>query len=374
MERIRFEFVIKAMENDPKTNVLCITSLEFEKHTYLIPEKLQPARLHEQVIKTQVYLKLKDTIHKRHDKRQVWIRVTPEIRGAYMDEDGNMQFKGYLLEECDIQKPAACISEEAMTEFFENFNACKKETGKSYNIKKLTEKFVLQKFNKKTSNVTQWLDIFEMECTRMSITEDSVKIEALRLFLEDSSLDWYSSMLIKYTLNSEWSTWKENFCETFADRGWSPVRYAILFKYRQGSLMEYALKKEKLLLEINKTMDSSTLIDLIATGLPNFIADKIDRCNIKETKDLFNNIRGLEHLANKKYLNNNAGNLGNKNKEKDSNYKPCRICEKENKGSRYHPESLCWFKNNSYNNKREHIRTVNNSELETELNEIDPKN
>lgn len=38
-------------------------------------------------------------------------------------------------------------------------------------------------------------------------------------------------------------------------------------------------------------MDILTLIDLIATGLPNFIADKIDRNDLKETKDLFNNIR-----------------------------------------------------------------------------------
>lgn len=92
--------------------------------------------------------------------------------------------------------------------------------------------------------------IFEAECTRLGIDEDTKKIEALRLFLDESCLDWHSSMLIKYTTNSEWSIWKDNFCETYADREWSPVRYAILFRYKQGSLLEYAIKKERLLLEI----------------------------------------------------------------------------------------------------------------------------
>lgn len=80
--------------------------------------------------------------------------------------------------------------------------------------------------------------IFEAECTRVGINEDIQKIQVLRLFLDDSFQDWYSSMLIKYTVNSEWSIWKNNFCETYATKGWTPIRYAFLFKYRQGSLLE----------------------------------------------------------------------------------------------------------------------------------------
>lgn len=241
---------------------------------------------------------------------------------------------------------------------------------------------MLDKFTRKSSNVTQWMTTFEAECARQGIEEEVQKIEALRLFLDDSCLDWYSSMLIKHTINSEWQTWKNNFCETYANKGWSPVRYAILFKYRQGSLLEYALKKERLLLEVNKTMDKTTMIDLIATGLPNFITDKIDRDNLRETEDLFNKIRGLEHFVTKKtpekkllpFWNSNASGES-KSKEKNGRDRPCRICEKENRGNRYHPESACWFKNkNSDKSRREEIRSVNNAELETELNEIDPKN
>ena len=95
---------------------------------------------------------------------------------------------------------------------------------------------------------------FEAECNRIEI--------------EDITLDWYSSMLINQTINSEWAVSKRNFCETFADKDMSPIRYAMLYKYRQGSLLEYALKKrDYYLLEINKSIDKLTVIDLIATGL-----------------------------------------------------------------------------------------------------------
>lgn len=376
MEKLKFEFVVKPSD-DPKTNVICLTAItNIEKHTFVIPEKLQPVKLHETVIKTQTFQKVKATLQRRHEKRQVWISVTPEMSAAYMDEDGNMHFKEYLLEEAipetQEKAPTAGISEEALTRILESFADMKKDTPKLHSLRNLTEKFVIEKFTRKTSNVSQWMISFEAECTRLGIDEDAMKIEAFRLFLDDSCLDWYSSMLIKYTVNSEWSIWKTNFCETYTDKGWSPVRYAILFKYRQGSLLEYALKKERLLLEINKSIDKPTLIDLIATGLPNFIVDKLDRNNLKETEDLFNNIRGLEHLVTKRNPEKKMVGFETKIREKIG---PCKICEKENKGTRYHPESVCWFKNkNSDRPNKDQIKSVNNSELEVDLNGIDPKN
>ncbi|KAF9405430.1 hypothetical protein HW555_013826 [Spodoptera exigua] len=79
------------------------------------------------------------TLQERHEERRVWISITSELRDTYTDEDGNMQFKGYLLDE-------------------------------------------------------------------------------------------------------KWCYWKNKFCETYVDKGWSPIR--------QGTLHEYALKKERLLLEL----------------------------------------------------------------------------------------------------------------------------
>lgn len=51
-------------------------------------------------------------------------------------------------------------------------------------------------------------------------------------------------MLIKFTINSEWATWKNIFCETYGNKGWSLVKYAFTFKFQGGSLLEYAMKKK----------------------------------------------------------------------------------------------------------------------------------
>lgn len=373
MHKLKFEFKIKAGE-DPKTNVMCITSITTQdNHSYAVPERFQPITLHENISKTEIFKKVKSTLLKRHEKRQVWIPVTSEIKDKYVDEEGNIHINGYFLEEIvGTQAASAGISEEALSKILKNFADIKKDTCKSQTVKGFVDKFVISKFNHKTSNASQWLNIFESECIRLEIEDDIKKIEAFRLFLDDSCVDWYSSMLIKYTINSEWQTWKENFCETYADKGWSPIRYAIQFKFRQGSLLEYALKKERLLLEVNKSMDRVTMIDLIATGLPNFVADRIDRNNINETKDLFNIIRGLEHLVKKNYTEKRLGGI--ENKIKDTKL-PCKICEKQNKRNRYHPEALCWFNDKKNDQqRREQIKNVNNTELETELNEINPKN
>ena len=70
-------------------------------------------------------------------------------------------------------------------------------------------------------------------------------------------------MVIKLTLESEWPMWKNKFFETFANKGWNPVTYALSFRYKEGSLLEYALRKEKLLLHMRNTMDSNTVVDLM---------------------------------------------------------------------------------------------------------------
>lgn len=132
------------------------------------------------------------------------------------------------------------------------------------------------------------------------MTEDEKKIEILRLFMDKACVDWYSSMIIKLTMDSEWSTWKSKFCESFANKGWNPVTYALLYKYKDGSLLEYAMRKEKLLLDMRKSIDAGTLVDLVAAGLPEFIFNKIDRETLKDTVDLFNEVSKYEHMVKKK--------------------------------------------------------------------------
>jgi hypothetical protein len=381
MTKLRFEFVIKPAPTDNKTNVINITSITTEKNEmFIIPDEFQHIDCHNNLKNNSTFLKAKNTLKllKRNASRKIWITLDDETRKDYVDDEGNMHFKDYLLEETipDIQaektvKPTTDISVEVLQRILDNFAQTTNTEPKSevQNLKKISGNFVIEKFTCKNANVRQWMEIFENECSRLGLNQDVEKIEILRLFLEGPCVDWYKSMLIKLTLDSDWGKWKNIFFDTFADKGWTPVRYAIEFKYINGSLLEYALKKERLLLEINKLLDKKTLIDLIVVGLPSFISDNIDRNILKETEDLFNEIRGLEYLVKPKTSRDREKvHLAEKAREK----LPCKICEKERKGVRYHSESSCWFRKKG--ETREQLRTVNNSELEVVLNENSPKN
>lgn len=121
------------------------------------------------------------------------------------------------------------------------------------------------------------METFEKDCTRFDIIKDEIKIEILRLFLDRCCSDWHSATLTKLTVEATWDEWKDRFLETFADKGWSTVKYALSFRYKKGLLTDYAIKKKRLLLDMNKNIDSKTLTILIAIGLPEFIINKIDR-------------------------------------------------------------------------------------------------
>ena len=86
----------------------------------------------------------------------------------------------------------------------------------------------------------------------------------------------------------------------YSNKGWSSIRYALNFKYQSGTLLEYTIKKDRLFLEVREPINTGILIDLIASGLPNFVADRINRESLEKTEDLYNEIGKLEHMVNKK--------------------------------------------------------------------------
>lgn len=291
-----------------------------------------------------------------------------------------MKFADQSLEEITEKLDTISVLEEKDTLNALNLNTLKlleklvlnTQVTREQNLKNISEKFVIEKFTSRNSNANQWIDFFEKECTRFDVREDEKKIEILRFFMDKSCSDWYSSMIIKLTLDSEWAIWKNKFCETFVNKGWNTVNYALLYKYKDGSLLDYGMRKEKLLLDMRRSMDLGTLIDLIAAGLPEFILNKIDREVLKDTVDLFNEISKFEHMVNKKSF------FGKKkiyiNKERNDEKKPCRYCEQLNKGTRYHAESICWFKTKENDKQKNYIKHVNNSVIETELNDTNQKN
>ena len=369
MDKLRFVFEMKSTA-DGKTNMVCITSIETpDGRKFLMPIQHQNAYSHKEITATNTFTKIKNSITKRHQVRRVWIPLTNQTRKIYLDDEENMQFAEIFLEEIEENtKEGIDIQNinEQLAKILDKLIETQQQNNE-ISITKIAAKFILNKFTNKNSNAFQWINNFEDECSRLRVFQDKNKIILLKLFLDKSCLDWYSSMIIKLTSDSEWETWKNTFCETFANKGWSPITFAHAFRYQSGSLLNYAMKKERLLLEVNKNIDTNTLVDLIAVGLPNFVSNLIDRETLKSTHDLYNEIGKLEHLTTKRNYENKNKNQEQRNKIEK---KPCRICESKSKGVRYHPESTCWFKNND----GDKIKNVNNSILETELSFVDPKN
>lgn len=215
MDKLRFEFTVKS-SIDGKSNVIAITAIGTPDNRFFsVPEDLQVMNFHKLIMETSTYESIKKTLRKRHQMRRVWIALTTELKKVYMDDQENIQVYGYFLEE--ITQSAANstgISEESLTQILEKLTESKQQYHNQKNVKTLPEKFVIKKFTGKDSNVYQWMEVFEKECDRFDIKQDVQKIEIFRLFLENSCLNWYSSMLIKLTLNSEWEKWKENFNAT----------------------------------------------------------------------------------------------------------------------------------------------------------------
>lgn len=354
MEKLKFEFAVIPKPEDNKTNTYGLLSItDTQNNSYIMPKEYQPMNLHTELIKSKTFEMVKNSIKRRHERREVWISLTSELTKIYFD-NGNMQFNGFLLE----------MEEKSVT----NTDNMQKKQNKL----KLVERFSIEKFSKSTTNVTQWLNIFEKECERLELNTDSEKIEMLRLLLDDSCKDWYLSMLLKNTVESDWSIWVQSLKDTYADKGWSPIKYALNFKYIKGSILDYALKKERLLLEVNSSINKSLLIDMIAVGLPNFVTDKIDREKLKEVDDLFNKLRGLEHLIKENNSSKIAPVDNNSKLQRSGGTKektPCKTCESKGKKNRFHPESTCWYKNGRKENN-ELINTL----LNVELSEEDPKN
>lgn len=375
MEKLKFNFGVKS-STDGKTNMIAITSIgTIDDRNFIIPDELQSMNFHTEIAKTQAYTRIKNTLKRRHQNRSIWIALTKEIKTMYLDESDNLIFGDYYLEE-SAQKTEQKIT-ETNTEMESMTNMLKKlieeKNNKIPNLTKISEKFMIEKFSNRNTNANQWINDFENECTRFEINTDKQKIEIFKLFLEKSCVDWYSSMLIKLTIDSEWETWKTNFKETYTNKGWTSIRYAFAFKYQSGALLDYAVKKERLLLEVNKTIDKNTLINLIATGLPNYISDRIDKESLKKTEDLYNELGKLKHLVDRKKFSDKK--LENNTTKYKAEKIPCKICEKRNKGKRYHSESACWFKTKDNEDKNDDkIKCINNSESESELIREDPKN
>ncbi|KAK9886224.1 hypothetical protein WA026_015743 [Henosepilachna vigintioctopunctata] len=336
------------------------------KKIYLFPVEHQELKFHEELVTINKIKKICKSIKKCGEFRNISVELPREIANLYLDSDFDPVFKDYYLEEVveginKIPENPSLDIPEIIRRIVETLSSNKPQLS-FYDI---TKNFILDNYNGRNDNAELWLENFENECIRFEIAEEKM-FEILRLFLDGNAKDWYTSARIKYGLETPWVIFKDSFRKTFSEKGWSSARLVYNFRHKGGSMVEYALKKERMLLSRDPKMPEAIRIDLIVIGLPIFIQEKLDN-EIQSTEHLISEIRKfdinvrsstsikVENVVSKE-------KLGNKEKfHPKSEKKPCEICEKLGSPNRFHKQDDCWNKHR--------IKTVNTTELQRDLND-----
>lgn len=345
------------LKNQDGVNIVCLETIKFteEETTFLLPIPVQPSTHHIELFNLPSVKNAGKNLKKAGHYRNVKIILRPPLDAMYIDEAGNFIFGEYVLEELER---TSVLSEESNTDVSSDLLNIirhlkledKQKTPKWDSIEK---KFAIEKFSGK-EKATEWLMSFENECARHEMKADPDKIKCLRLFLVENALDWYKSNAIKVK-DETWSAWSASFLEVYADKGWTKVRHAYNYKHLGGSLMDYALKKERLMLEVESRVTQYSMINQIVIGLPISIQDRLDREEIQTTDELMNKLRQYESTSAKsstkfeKYVNAQEISRAKLDPKKRldreprnvSERKPCPICESQGYVGRFHPAERC---------------------------------
>ena len=235
-------------------------------------------------------------------------------------------------------------------------NLTLKETSTGPKWNDIERRFVIDKFSGK-ENAADWLGSFETECSRHGVKDDHQRIKCLRLFLVDGALDWFKSNSIKLK-DETWNVWSASFLKVYSDKGWAKIRFAYNYKYLAGSYVDFALRKERLILEVESRTSQYATINQIVIGLPVSIQEKLDRQELHTTDDLMNKLRQYESGIVKsvpKLEKSVTTTLVPKTKPdekkpysrdalKNFDRKPCSICESRGFPGRFHPPAVCRYR------------------------------
>lgn len=377
--RVRFRFTFE-VSADPKTSILKVKQIQIAntEETYLFPPELQPLSLHPELQGLQIVKSVTKSLTKRNQFRNVNITLPDEVAKLYFDTEENVCFKEHYLEEYFSDDDVSSLGSSSNTTRGASNAAQTNADHRPKPLQSIVKDMVIDKFTGKNQSVVPWLTIFERECRRLEIGVGKYS-EALRLFLEGPAAEWFSLSLKVMSINDPWDAWKQSMIDSFGDRGWSDVSYAFSFRYVNGTLNEYVIKKLNLLLDVEPTMSVKSRIFLVALGLPSFVRDRLSRKKLETQNELISEINQLESLVkpkNMKPTNTGTPDVTKYHDFRGSRYKPCSICDTAGFPGRFHPTATCW--NNQKNkipgqNKTEktgnkNIKLANNAELENELN------
>lgn len=342
-----------------------IETIQFDGSTYRFPDDLRAVTAHPELAAIPAASRAISQIERRGMCRNIFVKMPENVKILYLDEDGNIHFRGTYLEEIG---PSSISSVSVASH--------PNPTEKPTSLKTLTKDIMLETFSGRNQNASSWIKLFEKECIRMEIPVQRYA-EAIRLFLDGPAADWHCICIKLIGIEENWTEWHESFLETFGPKGWSELASAYFYKYIKGSLSEYALRKIRLLIEADPGMPMLTRINLVILCLPTPIRDRLDRNMIQTQNELISELNSLEHLAEKE-----KEKPIPQNKLSDKvNRKQCPHCEKAGFPARFHPTSTCWNNPDNPNNrislfaKKKNpstVKVVNNVEFQDMINESIP--
>lgn len=393
---------------------------------YVVPEELRALNFdiykplkEVGVIKTALNELSKELNVNKAYTRRIKLKLNSEklaaVRELFYDEDDNLILNGKLLEETDDEERrdknvnVSNVKDEALEERIKNLeinlkkeeeNAALKEKIKlleeklnyekqeenketelekkikelekklteikpdEINLRKVERNLIIKKYDHK-QDAKEWLEAFKEECETNKVIKDSDKIKLLKMCIDDSISDWYSTCARKLDLN--WSSWCASFIKVFGQRTWSDTRFTINYKYLKGSPVDYALKKQRMLLDENPDMDDGSMIRLIVYGLPQYYDQRLDKQKINKTDDLIEELGKLEKT---KLTYQNSNNHNNNNNYNLNKRLPCKFCEALGFKNRFHKLDECRNKNDDRLKKLK----ANLNEIENDPTQIDVEN
>jgi hypothetical protein len=336
-----------------------IAGLSEDKSSWFeLPSEYRNLKEHKELLKNSTIKMAANAIKPIDGYRKVGIKLDEELKGIYFDEGDNLCFKKLPLEEVvGVVDMESSIIRRPEEEFLLMKRIkeleLKLDSREEVKLHQIEKRFILEKFDKKP-NAADWIERYEAECIRHGVNNDIKRIEALRFFLEGSPSDWYEANLRKIGLR-DWVAWKKAFLLVFVEKGWSAVRKAFQYKFLGGSLVDYALTKEKLCLEAESTGTIVSRINMIVFGCPMEVQNELDREEIQTIEKLFTELRKLDESFNRKrkdtsVISGNKRPDNGKPKDKPEDQKkrndlilrkPCYMCEALGWRNRYHPTTEC---------------------------------
>lgn len=261
-EYTKLRFYVNAEEStDKKTTVYKIKWLQpvGSDCYYEMPIELQNLSNHSEICAIQKVKTVTASIKTRGAYRTFTLSLSPEIAKKYIDNDGDAIYKEVYLQETTtpqykIKTTRKGKEEDIPTLLQQIVSATQKgtqpESTPKKNLRNIREDFVLENFDGKNFPIENWFKTFEKECARCQVISDEDKILILRLFLDGTAKNWFSSKIVTIGLDVEFETWRKVILDSFRETGWRKHREAYSFRYIGGSLVDYALRKENLLVNI----------------------------------------------------------------------------------------------------------------------------